>query len=108
MDIQAAVSSALEPHLDSDACEYITSLLSEDANDEDAREAVGALIAGSVEDDQFDPEEITAAFFALLDISNADGEQEDAEEPTLRKLDQAVTMKEHDVTTYASGLVIGC
>ena len=107
MDIQAAVSSALEPHLDSDACEYISSLLSEDANDEDAREAVGALIAGSVEDDQFDPEEITAAFFALLDISNANGEQEDAKEPALRKLDQAVTMKEHDVTTYASGLSSG-
>jgi len=107
MDIQAAVSSALEPHLDSDACEYITSLLSGDANDEDAREAVGALIAGSVEDDQFDPEEITAAFFALLDISNVASEQEYAEEPALRKLDQAVTMKEHDVTTYASGLSSG-
>jgi ATPase subunit of ABC transporter with duplicated ATPase domains len=107
MDIQAAVSSALEPHLDSDACEYITSLLSEDANDEDSREAVGALIAGSVLDDQFDPEEITAAFFALLDISNVASEQEYAEEPALRKLDQAVTMKEHDVTTYASGLTSG-
>jgi hypothetical protein len=43
-------------------------------------------------DDQFDPEEITAAFFALLDISNVASEQEYAEEPALCKLDQDVTM----------------
>jgi len=106
MSIEAAVSSALEPHLDGEVCDYVTSLLEEDARDEDARQAVSALIAASLEEhDQVDAEELVQSFFALLDISD-DNENEDSQEQStsLRKLDQAVTMKEHDVQTYASGL----
>eukprot|EP00977_Amphora_coffeiformis_P011367 scaffold2744_cov160-Amphora_coffeaeformis.AAC.4 len=125
---QAAVSSALEDHLDSDTCDYIASLLEDDPNDADAREAVHALITGSVdtEDHQVDPEEICQSFFALLDLgkNDDDGDTGAENDPTrkeasssaaadgvenggLRKLDQAVTMKDHDVQTFASGLSSG-
>lgn len=107
-NIQGAVSSALAPHLDEDTLEYIGSLLADNPRDEDAREAVEALILGSVEADQFDASDICKAFFELLDlggdsVDKAANEQLDEDIP-LRKLGQAVTMKEHDIQSYAMGL----
>ena len=94
--------------MDEDTCEYISSLLSDDPKDEDAREAVHALISGSIDDDQFDPEEICESFFQLLDLGDDKGEQKpEPETVTLRKLDQAVTLKEQDMPTFASGLSSG-
>lgn len=108
-DVQGALDSALKPHVDEDTYEYISSLLDEDPYDEDAREAVSALIIGSMEDDQEDAEQVCLALFSLLDLGKDDdnaaknGGDNDGK-PNLRKLDQAVTMKENDIQTFASGL----
>lgn len=45
------LENLLSPHLDEDTVQYISSLLEDDAGDDDAREAVEALISGSVEDE---------------------------------------------------------
>ena len=114
-NVQCAVDSALQPHLDEDTLEYISSLLSDDPRDEDAREAAEALILGGVEDEQsqFDPNDICKAFFELLDLSlGSDDEEEEQhkeedindDDVPLRMLGQAVTMKEHDIQSFAMGL----
>lgn len=117
--LAASIASALAPVgvIDDDTLEYVASLLEEDHADEDAREAVSALITSAVEGDvcqqqqqqRFDPNDICRAFFALLDLGDSEHEQVDdkvdaPERPQLRKLDHAVTLKAQDVTTYASGL----
>ena len=107
--VTGAVACALAPHLDEDTLEYITSLLGENPRDDDAREAVEALILGGVEDEQFDPNEICRAFFELLDLGECDNPRDDTpeevdEDAPLRKLGQAVTMKAHDIQSYAMGL----
>jgi ABC-type dipeptide/oligopeptide/nickel transport system ATPase subunit len=117
--LAASIASALAPVgvIDDDTLEYVASLLEEDHADEDAREAVSALIASAVAGDvgqqqqqqRFDPNDICRAFFALLDLGDSEHEQVDdkddaPERPQLRKLDHAVTLKAQDVTTYASGL----
>ena len=43
--ISQAVDATLATHLDEDATEYVTSLLSDDPFDEDAREAVLDLVS---------------------------------------------------------------
>lgn len=107
--VKGAVDCALASHLDEDTLEYITSLLGDNPRDDDAREAVEALILGGVEDEQFDPNDICRAFFELLDLGgdadtkNETTEQVDEDTP-LRKLGQAVTMKAHDIQSYAMGL----
>ena len=107
--VRGAVDCALGSHLDEDTLEYITSLLGENPRDDDAREAVEALILGGVEDEQFDPNDICKALFDLLDLGGDHGTTEDTQEDIevdapLRKLGQAVTMKEHDIQSYAMGL----
>lgn len=103
--IQAAVSSALEPHLEEEVCDYVASLLSEDPFDEDAREAVSNMINGSL-DEQFDAHQVAQTFFQLLDLSKNEVEKPSTESSSslsLRKLDQAVTIQQHDETqTYAA------
>lgn len=114
-NLAAAIASTLTPVgvIDDDTVEYIVSLLEEDHSDEDAREAVSALIASAVEGnvgERFDPNDICRAFFALLDLGDSEHEKLDEDDnnvselPQLRKLDHAVTLKAQDVTTYASGL----
>ena len=107
--VRGAVDCALGSHLDEDTLEYITSLLGENPRDDDAREAVEALILGGVEDEQFDPNDICKALFDLLDLGGDHGTTEDTKEDIevdapLRKLGQAVTMKAHDIQSYAMGL----
>ena len=127
--LSSAVESTLAPHLDEDAAEYVTSLLEDDPTDEDARDAVIALVSGSVDDDEASPDEICAQFFRLLDFGSVGGPGDDdgnirtmpptpapsrststatsnAEcgAPVLRKLTESVTLKDKDVTTFASGL----
>lgn len=129
--ISQAVDATLAAHLDEDATEYVTSLLSDDPCDEDAREAVLALVSGSIDDEDADAAEVCAAFFQLLDFGSVGGPgDEDGDTnaaggslpktpaPTrtsstmsdtvgggeLRKLTESVTLKEKDVTTFASGL----
>ena len=131
--LSQAVESTLAAHLDEDATEYVTSLLSDDPTDEDAREAVMALVAGSIDDDEADPAEVCAALFQLLDFGSVGGPGDGNADsnaagggsglpktpaPTrssstmsdaagggaLRKLTESVTLKEKDVTTFASGL----
>ena len=112
--VAGAVQSALEPHLDEDACEYVTSLLQDQPHDPDAREAVTALIVDSVDEEQHDAEQLCQTFFDLMDglgnnnnknNNNSAPEEETTEAATsLRKLDQAVTIKAHDIQTFASGL----
>mmetsp|Transcript_33748 Transcript_33748/g.100679 ORF Transcript_33748/g.100679 Transcript_33748/m.100679 type:complete len:851 (-) Transcript_33748:45-2597(-) len=107
--LSSAVESALGPHLDDDTREYVTSLLEDDPSDEDAREAVLALVGGTVEDDEHDPGEICESFFRLLDFGvvgddGGGGGGGGSDDVPMRKLENAVTMKKHDVQSYASGL----
>ena len=110
--LSSAMASTLAPHLDEDTAEYVTSLLSEDPSDTDAREAVMALVSGSVEEDADD---ICTTFFQLLDFGSVgsgaveSGDKSSAPsdadtEAPMRRLEQSVTLKEKDVTTFASGL----
>eukprot|EP00956_Cyclotella_meneghiniana_P026074 scaffold55573_cov23-Cyclotella_meneghiniana.AAC.1 len=46
----ALSSSPLSNHLDEDTSEYILSILLDDPNDADAREAVQAFVASSLDD----------------------------------------------------------
>ena len=111
--LSSAVASTLAAHLDEDATEYVTSLLEEDPNDEDARDAVIALVSGTIDDDDTDADEICTAFFRLLDFGSVGGPgsgkelqavTRNSEDGTVRKLSEGVTLKHRDVTTYASGL----
>jgi ABC-type dipeptide/oligopeptide/nickel transport system ATPase subunit len=113
-DVLGAVESALKPHLDEDTCDYIASLLEEDPTDEDAREAVTALIEGFDSDNAaglMDNPTLCRAFFELLDLGSSstaaatvDKKQVAIAPLQLRKLDQAVTLSTMDVQTFASGL----
>jgi ABC-type multidrug transport system fused ATPase/permease subunit len=118
--IMGAVESALKPHVDDDTCEYISSLLEEDPADTDAREAVQALIEGAVDGmtaDQVDGVQLCRVFFELLDLSCSSSDndnpnqKDEKDEPApaaasapLRKLEQAVTIGDKDVQSFASGL----
>lgn len=116
--VAAALESALPPseqHVDEDTYEYIASALSEDPFDEDMREAVREMILSATEDnDQVDGVAVCQSLFELLDLGrnttkNEDGGSLDSSyargsQNELRKLGQAVTMKEQDVQTFASGL----
>ena len=101
---------SLSEHLDEDTTEYILSILHDDPRDEDAREAVTGFILGH------DIEaEVCEQFFTTLDNALSKGcygvenltigtnDQHNDQIP--RKLDNAVTLKEHDIETFASGLV---
>jgi ATP-binding cassette subfamily F protein 3 len=114
MDSSGALESALLPYLDEDTYEYISSLLEDDPFDDDAREAVAALIHSATEDEQVDGLQICQNLFELLDMGkNGDDDGEDGGNNTnndttgsssLRKLDQAMTIKAYDIETFASGL----
>jgi hypothetical protein len=107
--LSEAVDSSLRSCLDEDTCEYIQSLLEEDLFDADAREAVSALIEGSIGgEDLIKAEQVTADFFGLLDASAIGSDTKEnafeSVETVLRRLDHAVTIKDKDVQTFASGL----
>eukprot|EP00804_Cyclotella_cryptica_P025861 CCRYP_002715-RC/>CCRYP_002715-RC protein AED:0.07 eAED:0.07 QI:78/1/1/1/1/1/8/355/851 len=109
----ALSSSALSAHLDEDSSEYILSILLDDPNDADAREAVEAFVHSSIDDDA--GSEVCAAFFRRLDAALVDGGSchqtdctstrygNDGDLP--RRLDAAITLKSHDIQSFASGLV---
>jgi ATP-binding cassette subfamily F protein 3 len=108
--LSSAIKATLAPFLDEDICEYIQSTLAEDPNDEDARENVEELLRGSI-DDETDPESVISEFFEKLNIANGGNEdgatsaaKKKEEVEPLQKLNKAVTMKEHDIQTFASGL----
>jgi hypothetical protein len=106
-----SVESLLSPHLDEDTLEYITSLLAEDPSDEDAREAVEALISGNVEEEDT-AEKLIQQLWKDLNASLSGGvssnitsnNDDDDMNATTKRLDKAVTLKDHDVVTYAGGL----
>ncbi|KAL7551403.1 hypothetical protein ACHAWF_014589 [Thalassiosira exigua] len=110
-----ASTPSLSEHLDEDASEYILSILHDDPSDEDAREAVAALVGASVDDDGGGgAEDACAAFFRALDESLGGGGgdcgvDDGAIRPSVadvpRKLESAVTLKSRDIQTFASGLV---
>lgn len=104
--LSSLIEASLNEFLDEDVCEYIQSMLEEDPYDEDARDAVAELLQGSIEDE--DPNAIVASFFEKLDLNreaeNGTSSNTDETDIPLRKLDQAITLKEQDVQTYASGL----
>jgi ABC-type dipeptide/oligopeptide/nickel transport system ATPase subunit len=111
-----ASTPSLSAHLDEDTSEYILSILLDDPNDEDARDAVSAFFQGHDVD-----EAVCAQFFATLDASAAlnghrhgggGGEgminlsiHDQAAEVPLRRLDNAITLQSRDIVTFASGLV---
>lgn len=102
----------LSQHLDEDTTEYILSILLENPSDEDAREAVSGFIQSSIEDNGL---EVSSNFFDILDetlgsgsinngVSNMNLTNSQVDQP-LRKLDNTITLKVHDIQTFASGLV---
>ena len=111
-----ASTPSLSAHLNEDTSEYILSILLDDPNDEDARDAVPAFFQGHDVN-----EAVCAQFFATLDASsalnNADGRHgggkgminlsihEQATEVLLCRLDNAITLQSRDIVTFASGLV---
>jgi hypothetical protein len=122
--VTTAVAAALQPHMDDDTCEYISSLLQDDPTDADAREAVTALIEGALDetgdsDGGVDSVQLCRVFFELLDMSTSDNSQNDKEAAsasasasastsavttTTRRLEHAVTLSGLDVQSFASGL----
>lgn len=107
-----ASTSALSGHLDDDSTEYMLSILLDDPTDEDAREAVTSIISSVV-----DQERVCDEFFAALDAAIGDtncnntvnqaGTTNDTnnENELPRLLDNAITLKSQDITSFASGLV---
>ena len=101
-----ASTSALSGHLDDDSTEYMLSILLDDPTDEDAREAVQSIIASVV-----DEQSVCNEFFAALDAAmgaatNQAGTNDTNNENELpRLLDNAITLKSQDITSFASGLV---
>jgi len=115
-DARTAVAEALSELasselVDEDAAEYIIGILEGDARDTESRDTVASILSSIVEDDD---EGAVEQFFASLDAKlghcgvtssmNAVSIADD-QENTLRKLDSAITLKQHDVQTFASGLV---
>jgi len=96
--------------VDEDAAEYIISILEGDARDTESRDTVASILSSIVEDED---EGAVEQFFERLDAKLSCGVTSsmeavsiaDDQENTLRKLDTAITMKQHDVQTFASGLV---
>ncbi len=111
-DFHTAFANALESthglagHLDEDSTEYMLSILLDDPTDEDAREAVTSIISSVV-----DEEGVCEDFFAALDAamgntkSQAGTNDTNNENELPRLLDNAITLKSQDVTSFASGLV---
>uniref|UniRef100_A0A7S4QCT5 ABC transporter domain-containing protein n=2 Tax=Ditylum brightwellii TaxID=49249 RepID=A0A7S4QCT5_9STRA len=111
--VQSAAEKTLSSHLDEDVVDYVISLLSDDAYDTDARDSVRELINGSIDDEEVNAEVIVQEFFEMLDEHGGGGRNDnknnnrddDDGEPTIRKLTSTVTLKDHDITTFASGLI---
>ena len=103
-------TNALADHLDEDSTDYMLSILLDDPTDEDAREAVTSIISSVV-----DEEGVCDDFFAALDAAmgsntannhNQAGANDANNENELpRLLDNAITLKSQDITSFASGLV---
>ena len=104
-------TNALADHLDEDSTEYMLSILLDDPTDEDAREAVTSIISSVV-----DEEGVCDDFFAALDEAmgsntannhnNQAGANDANNENELpRLLDNAITLKSQDITSFASGLI---
>lgn len=117
-DIRSLLTEALastpnlSDHLDEDTSEYIISILIDDPSDEDAREAVTGFISSSIDDEH--GEEVCGNFFEILDgalCGNGVGKSAtssttaSALDDLPRRLDNAITLKSHDIQTFASGLV---
>jgi len=106
-----AIQESLASFIDDDIQEYIQNILQDDPHDSYARENVEELIRGSIDEDEHNVDDVVSAFFECLSLGNdASGSNEeeknhnnDADEP-LKKLDKTITMKDSDITTYASGL----
>ena len=113
--LQSLTTSPLSTHLDQDTSDYILSILNDDPNDVDAREAVRAFVISSLDDvdddkDYGNAEEICNAFFEQVDAAlgnNSTTIIPSSEEATdlPRRLDAAITLKSHDIQSFASGLV---
>jgi len=106
--LSSAIEATLAPFLDEDICEYIQSILEEDPNDQDARENVQELLRGSIDPDA-DPESVITQFFAKLKFENDNGVTQEItkknyDDEPLQLLTKAMTMKQHDISSYASGL----
>jgi hypothetical protein len=107
----ALSSSPLSTHLDEDTSEYILSILLDDPKDSDAREAVEAFVTSSLEDDG-NGADVCSVFFEILDAAlhktgndTSHDNQKANDDDLPRRLDTAITLKSHDIQSFASGLV---
>jgi ATP-binding cassette, subfamily F, member 3 len=107
--LSSAINEALASLIDEDICEYISSTLIENPHDEDARENVKELIRGSLEEG--DADQIIENFFKKLSLDDTkENENEassllnDEDGQTMKKLDKAMTLKDHDIQTFAGGI----
>jgi len=115
--LSSAIQSSLAPYLDEDILDYIQSTLIQNPDDDDAKEAVVELLRGSIESDTTDPDDIITSFFESLKITSSsqnktggnDGKENNNNNDVVvddvpMKLSKAVTMKQHDIQTFAGGL----
>lgn len=108
--LSSAINEALASLIDEDICEYISSTLIENPHDEDARENVKELIRGSLEEG--DADQIIENFFEKLSLKSDTKENEngtptvvdEGDGKTMKKLDKAMTLKDHDIQTFAGGI----
>lgn len=110
LQLSSAIDEALASFIDEDICEYISSTLIENPHDEDARENVKELIRGSLEEG--DADQIIENFFEKLSLGdmkeNENGSSaavlDGQESQMVKKLDKAMTLKDHDIQTFAGGI----
>ena len=114
-----ASTKSLSQHIDEDSTEYMLSILLDDPSDEDAREAVRSIISSAVMDEEEGADgALCDMFFRTLDASlcsdsgsnnsnqqNASNNNDDLNNELPRRLDNAITLKSHDIQSFASGLI---
>lgn len=113
-----ASTKSLSQHIDEDSTEYMLSILLDDPSDEDAREAVRSIISSAVMDEEEGADgALCDIFFRALDASlcsdgnnnsnqqNASNNSDDLNNELPRRLDNAITLKSHDIQSFASGLI---
>lgn len=102
-----AIQEALASLIDEDVCEYISSTLSEDLYDEDARDNVKELLRGSLNEDE--AEDVIEKFFSRLSILSDEKKANSVlsfneDDGTMKKLEKTMTLKDHDIQSFAGGL----
>ena len=92
---------------------YLYYRLSQNPDDDDAKEAVEELVRGSIDSDTIDVENVITTFFRQLNIDkgsnlndddNNNNQMNDNDDITPLKLTNKIILKDKDIQSFASGL----